>query len=94
MRDNSLIVATLGGLLGDDTARKLADVIAELVNKVGDREVGGLEAYQVVSYGRTVNGRRFPERWWPRLVKALETGAFERTSAEAIVAVMVDHDTY
>jgi hypothetical protein len=32
--------------------------------------------------------------WWPRLVKALETGAFERMSAEAIVAVMVDHDTY
>lgn len=92
MRDNSLIVATLAGLLGDDISRKLADVITALIRKVGDREVGGLESYQVVSFGRTVDGRRFPERWWPRLVKALETGAFDRMSVQAIVEVMVDHD--
>jgi hypothetical protein len=83
-------VATLGA--GGEVGGKLADVIMALVRKVGDREVGGLETYQVVSFGRTVNGRRFPERWWPRLVKALETGAFERMSAEAIVDVMIDHD--
>jgi hypothetical protein len=90
MPDTSRIVATLGA--GGEVGGKLADVIMALVRKVGDREVGGLETYQVVSFGRTVNGRRFPERWWPRLVKALETGAFERMSAEAIVDVMIDHD--
>ncbi|MGK7056915.1 ABC transporter substrate-binding protein [Bradyrhizobium sp. 1050_B9_N1_2] len=92
MPDTSRIVATLGagGELGD----KLADVITALVRKVGDREVGGLETYQVVSFGRTVNGRRFPARWWPRLAKALETGAFERMSARMIVDVMIDHDSF
>lgn len=90
MPDTSRIVAAIGagGELGD----KLADVITALIVKVGDRQVGGLETYQVVSFGLTVNGTRFPERWWPRLAKALETGAFERMSAEAIVDVMVNHD--
>lgn len=92
MPDTSLILATLGA--DGERGRKLADVITALVGKVGDREVGGLETYQVVSYGRTVNGRRFPERWWPRLTRAIETGAFERMSVEAIVEVMVDHDSY
>jgi hypothetical protein len=92
MPDTSLIVARLGA--GGELGEKLADVITALVRKVGDRQVGGLETYQVVSFGRTVNGRRFPERWWPRLAKALETGAFERMSAQAIVDVMIDHDSF
>lgn len=90
MPDTSLIVKTIGA--GGELGEKLADVITALICKVGDREVGGLETYQVVSFGRTVNGTRFPERWWPRLAKALETGAFERMSTEAIVDVMVDYD--
>lgn len=92
MRDNSLIVATLGGMLGEELSGKLADVITILICKVADREVDGLDKYQVVSFGRTVNGTRFPDRWWPRLVKALETGAFDYMSTQAIVDVMINHD--
>ncbi|BAR61782.1 hypothetical protein NK6_8633 [Bradyrhizobium diazoefficiens] len=70
----------------------MATVITKLVVKVADREVDGLDKYQVVSFGRTVNGARFPDRWWPRLSRAIETGAIERLSVQAIVDVMIDHD--
>lgn len=90
MPDTSRIVATIGA--GGEVGEKLSDVIAELICKIGHRQVGGLESYQVVSFGRTVTGTRFPERWWPRLERAIETGAFERMSAQAIVDVMIDHD--
>lgn len=90
MADTSLILRTLGS--GGPHALKLATVITRLVVKVADREVDGLEKYQVVSFGRTVNGARFPDRWWPRLTKAIETGAIERLSAQAIVDVMIEHD--
>ncbi|WP_439363099.1 ABC transporter substrate-binding protein [Bradyrhizobium sp. DASA03005] len=90
MPDTGLIVSTIAA--GGDVGLKLADVIAALICKVADREIDGLDKYQVVSFGRTVNGARFPDRWWPRLARALETGAFDRMSAEAIVDVMVEHD--
>lgn len=90
MPDTSQIVAAIGA--GGELGEKLADVITALICKVGDREIGGLDTYQVVSFGRTVTGARFPDRWWPRLEKAIETGAFERMSAQAIVDVMIDHD--
>ncbi|BAL77050.1 hypothetical protein [Bradyrhizobium cosmicum] len=91
MADTSLVLATLGA--GGPQALKLATIICRLVVKVADREVDGLDKYQVVSFGRTVNGTRFPERWWPRLDKAISTGAIERLSVQAIVDIMVDHDT-
>lgn len=90
MADTSLVLRTLGS--GGPLSLKLATVITRLVVKVADREVDGLEKYQVVSFGRTVNGARFPDRWWPRLTRAIETGAIERLSVQAIVDVMIDHD--
>ncbi|APO53474.1 ABC transporter substrate-binding protein [Bradyrhizobium diazoefficiens] len=90
MADTSLVLRTLGS--GGPQALKLATVITKLVVKVADREVDGLDKYQVVSFGRTVNGARFPDRWWPRLSRAIETGAIERLSVQAIVDVMIDHD--
>jgi hypothetical protein len=90
MADTGLVLRTLGA--GGPQALKLSTVICKLIVKVADREVDGLDKYQVVSFGRTVNGARFPDRWWPRLDKAIETGAFERLSVQAIVDVMVDHD--
>lgn len=90
MADTSLVLRTLGS--GGPQSLKLATVITRLVVKVADREVDGLEKYQVVSFGRTVNGARFPDRWWPRLTRAIETGAIERLSVQAIVDVMIDHD--
>ncbi|MEY9703735.1 ABC transporter substrate-binding protein [Bradyrhizobium sp. YCK136] len=90
MADTSVVLRTLGS--GGPQALKLATVITKLVVKVADREVDGLDKYQVVSFGRTVNGARFPDRWWPRLSRAIETGAIERLSVQAIVDVMIDHD--
>ncbi|MCW2086710.1 UNVERIFIED_ORG: ABC-type phosphate transport system auxiliary subunit [Bradyrhizobium japonicum] len=90
MADTSLVLRTLGS--GGPQALKLATVITKLVVKVADREVDGLDKYQVVSFGRTVNGARFPDRWWPRLSRAIETGAIERLSVQAIVDVMIEHD--
>lgn len=90
MPDTSLIVSTIAA--GGHAGLKLADVITALTRKVADREVDGLDKYQVVSFGRTVNGARFPDRWWPRLAKAIETGAFDYMSAQAIVDVMIEHD--
>lgn len=90
MADTSIIVRTIAA--GGPQGLKLSNVICKLIVKVADREVDGLEKYQVVSFGKTVNGARFPDRWWPRLIRAIETGAFERMSAQAIVDVMLDHD--
>ncbi|BCA04066.1 hypothetical protein [Bradyrhizobium diazoefficiens] len=90
MADTSVVLRTLGSV--GPQALKLATVITKLVVKVADREVDGLDKYQVVSFGRTVNGARFPDRWWPRLSRAIETGAIERLSVQAIVDVMIDHD--
>lgn len=90
MADTSIVLRTLGS--GGPQALKLATVITKLVVKVADREVDGLDKYQVVSFGRTVDGARFPDRWWPRLSRAIETGAIERLSVQAIVDVMIEHD--
>lgn len=90
MADTSVVLRTLGS--GGPQALKLATVITKLVVKVADREVDGLDKYQVVSFGRTVDGARFPDRWWPRLSRAIETGAIERLSVQAIVDVMIEHD--
>lgn len=90
MADTSLVLRTLGA--GGPSALKLSHVICKLILKVADREVDGLEKYQVVSFGRTVDGARFPDRWWPRLDRAIETGAFDRLSVQAIVDVMIQHD--
>lgn len=91
MADTSLVLRTIAA--GGPQALKLSSVICKLIVTVAEREVDGLEKYQVVSFGRTVNGARFPERWWPRLDRAIETGAIERLSVQAIVDVMILHDT-
>ncbi|WLB43036.1 ABC transporter substrate-binding protein [Bradyrhizobium ottawaense] len=90
MADTSVVLSTLAA--GGRPALKLATVICKLIVKVADREIDGLEKYQVVSFGQTVNGARFPDRWWPRLAKAIDTGAFDRMSVQAIVDVMVEYD--
>ena len=90
MPDTSLIVSTIAvGHFADQRGDDVSQLDAPMP---AGREVDGLDKYQVVSFGRTVNGARFPDRWWPRLAKAIETGAFDYMSAHAIVDVMIEHD--
>jgi hypothetical protein len=73
---------------GGEMSRKLIDVIRRLVAEAA--ELGELESYQYLgARGQLVTGKRFPPRWFDRLDKAIETGAFDSLSIDRIIDIML-----
>lgn len=82
-----LVLRTIGA--GGKMGLKLAVVINDLARAMFDREDPCFEQYQYFEDGVLKTGRTFPAAWWPRLDKAIESGAIEHLSRDRIVEIML-----